>query len=340
MLKRFMLFLVIFLFASCGNYHNEDDIAYQRFSEIHFDLFDTVTIILGYAGSQEAFNDFSTVISGELRRLHQLYDIFNEYPDINNLMTVNNNAGIQAVEVSPEIIELIMLCIDAYNISNGVVNIALGPVTNIWREYIAEGGPSVPSMERLLEAGRLSDISHVMVDQENSTVFLRYEGMSLDVGAIAKGFAMELAVQRAINAGFASFTLSVGGDVRVASEPRRADRDAWGVGIEDGTGGIIDAVFVTDTAVFSSGNYQRYFVVDDIRYHHIIDPRTLTPADNYTAVTVIYPDGAMADILVTAAFILDIDEAKALLEVFGAEAAWVLLDGTVITTEGFALLLR
>ena len=349
MIKRIFVYIYILclcVLTACVYHYNEPEMPaavleneYQRFSEFFLDVFDTVTIVSGYAKTQEEFDYFSKeVIRAELHRLHQLFDIFNEYPEINNMRTINNNAGILPVEVDPVIIEMLKLCIEAYHMTNGVVNIALGPVIDLWRKPMALGAePAVPDMSILLAANKLTNIHDVIIDEEKNTVFLRYEGMLLDVGSIAKGFAVELAAQKAIDAGFDSFILTVGGDVRVASAPRSGARDTWGVGIESpiAAGEMIDAVFVTDTSVFSSGDFQRYFIVDGVRYHHIIDPRTLMPAVNYRSVAVIYPDGGMADVLSTAAFILDIDEAKDILANFGAEAIWVLQDGDIKATDGF-----
>ena len=341
--KRILVIIWACFFTACT--YNETPVddpevyEYQRFSDIFIDVFDTVTIVLGYAKSQEEFQHLSrNIIRTELNHLHQLFDIFNEYPEINNLRTINNNAGLLPVEVDPVIIDLLKLSIEGYHNTGGVVNIALGPVTSIWREAMVSGGEqAVPPMEKLLAAGELTDINNVIIDEENNTVFLRYEGMSLDVGGIAKGFAIELATQKALDAGFESFTLNVGGDVRVAYGPLGGIRDSWGIGIENPleAGEMIDAVFVTHNSVFSSGDYLRYFIVDDVRYHHLIDPRTLKPATRHRSAAVIYPHAGIADILSTAAFILDANEAKALLANFGAEAIWVLPDGDIILTEGF-----
>ena len=341
------IFLCLFFYAGftgCGSEANvQEQSKYQRFSEIYLDLFDTVTIIIGYAQSQEEFNYFSrNIIREELYRLHQLFDIFNEYPGINNMWSVNHNAGIQPVEVDPVIIEMLKFSIEAYNDTRGALNVALGPVLDIWRTYIAAAAdtepsdtrPSVPDMDKLLLANEFTDIGNVIIDEENSTVFLRYEGMSLDVGGIAKGYAIELAAQKAISAGFESFILTVGGDVRAANGPLGGTRDTWSVGVNNPDGGeLIDVIFVNNSSVFSSGDYLRYFMADGVRYHHIIDPYTLMPTVGIRSVTVIHPDGRVADMLTTAAFVLNIEEAKEVLEGFGPEAIWVLEDGAVITTR-------
>jgi thiamine biosynthesis lipoprotein len=190
-------------------------------------------------------------------------------------------------------------------------------------------------MEELLAASELTDINDLIINEEMGTVFLQQENMSLDVGAIAKGFALELASLTAIESGFDSFSLTVGGDVRVAESPP-GDREAWNIGVSNPEGGdVLDIISVTNTSVFSSGNYLRYFVVDDQVFHHIIDPRTLMPATGHKSVSVVYPDGAMADILSLVAFILDTDEAKEFLAGFEAEGIWVVEDGTVTTTPGW-----
>jgi len=311
MIKRLVLcVLLVCVFSAC------DEPRYQRFTRSFFDVFDTVSFITGYARSREEFAYFADgVVRAELERLHRLFDIFNEYPG--NLYTVNMNAGVAPVEVGSDVAALLRLAVEAYYISGGVLNVAIGPVTEIWRAARADG--VVPCMEGLRAAALYTDIGGLVIDAEMGTVFLRHEGMSLDVGAVAKGFAVELAVQAGIAAGFDSFLLSVGGDVRVAAAPRSGGY--WSVGIDcPGGGDFFDVVYVADTAVFSSGDNFRYFEADGQRFHHIIDPRTLMPAVNHRSVTVIYPNGGMADVLSTAAFILAAGEAEALLTRFGADS--------------------
>jgi thiamine biosynthesis lipoprotein len=271
-----------------------------------------------------------------------LFDGFNYVEGVNNIYTINQNAGLQAVQVEPVLLELIKLSKEAYIISDGTVNIALGPVISIWREYAAANGErGIPDYSDLQAVRHLTDISNIIINEEEGSVFLTHEGMVLDVGSIAKGFAIEIAAQKAITAGFASFSLSVGGDIRVAAAPLGGVRDFWSIGVENPeSGGIIDAVFVTDTAIFTSGDYHRYFMVEGERFHHIIDPGSLMPVNKYRSVTVVHPEGGMADILTTAAFLLDIDKGISLLEEFGAKGMWVLHDGEIVRTDGFYLINR
>ncbi|MCL2015966.1 MAG: FAD:protein FMN transferase, partial [Defluviitaleaceae bacterium] len=310
---------------------------YERFNQTFIDLFDTVTIVLGYAQNQAEFDHFANnVIRPELQRLHQLFDIHAEYPGVNNMRTVNNNAGIRPTTVDPIIIELLKLSIDAYEQTQGAVDITLGGVIDVWRDAIANTR-TVPSMADLQAANQIRGVDQIIINEQNSTVYIP-AGMVLDTGGIAKGFAVEHTAQLAESAGFAAFTLSVGGDVRVTAGPRGGNRDVWGVGVQnpENTGEILDAIFITHNSVFSSGDYQRFFEVNGVRYHHIIDPQTLMPARHFRATTIIHPNGAIADILATAAFILDIETAKQVVSNLGAEALWILHDGTIITTDGYS----
>ena len=323
------------LFIACINPNYSDPKVnpndYQRFREVFFDVFDTVTILVAYTNSQEEFDHLSKeIIHKELNRLHQLFDIFNEYEGINNIHTINTNAGISPVEVDSAIIDLLLLSIEAYHLSNGLLNVAIGPVTDIWRLAISQN--VLPTTESLQAANEFTDINSLLIDEEAGTVFLQKEGMSLDVGSIAKGFAIEYVAQMAIAAGFDSFSLTVGGDVRVGSAPKN-QQDTWNIGILNPEGeDLLDVIHATNTSAFSSGDYLRYFIVEGKRFHHIIDPRTLMPANKHRTVTVLYPDAAMADILSLVAFILDTDEAIEFLESFGAEGILMKQDGTIAST--------
>jgi len=126
-------------------------------------------------------------------------------------------------------------------------------------------------------------------------------------------------------------------------------RGKWGVGIKDPDSllgwsedeeNLLDVAFVSDMSVVSSGGYERYYTVDGVDYHHLIDPGTLMPADYYKAVTVITEDSAVADILSTALFIIPPEDSVELAQRLGAEALWVMPDNSIVTTPGIKLMLR
>ena len=293
-------------------------------------LFDTATVLIVYENERE-FRRYSELIYKRLTELDHLYDIYHAYEGLNNLYTVNENAGIAPVTVAPEIIGLLSLAKEGYNLTSGTVNIALGSVLRIWHDY-REDGVALPPMDLLMEAAQLTDIEDLIIDQANSTVFLRKAGMSLDVGACAKAYAVGLVMQEM---GLKSALISAGGNITAIGKPLDG-RTRWSIGIQNpDSQGILDTVYLTDRSVSCSGGYQRFFVVDGQVYCHIIDPATLMPSNRYKQVTVIHEDPYMADLLSTAFFILPRDEGATLAAEMGADVLWVGNDGTLNATEGY-----
>jgi thiamine biosynthesis lipoprotein len=320
---------------------------YRRFSTEFFDTFDTHVSFTAFAKDEAEFKRYANIVYDEMRRLHRLFDIYHSYDGLVNLKTVNEAAG-TALRVNPDIVALLELAKTAYEDTEGAVNIALGPVLAIWRKYreraaADEGSASIPSIAELRAAAVHVSARDILVDRENSTVLLRYPDMRLDVGAVAKGYAVERTVGRVREAGLRSGLINAGGNVAVIGAPLNG-RAAWNIGVrapDSGTGKnaseILDILYLSsDGSVVTSGSDQRYFTAEGRRRHHIIDPATLFPAEGESAaVTVLHPDSAVADILSTAAFILPRDKALALLAKRGAEAIWIMPDGTRFATPGY-----
>ncbi|MDR1558255.1 MAG: FAD:protein FMN transferase [Clostridiales bacterium] len=309
-------------------------------------LFDTHAEIVGYAGSQSEFTKHSQKIYSEMTEYSQLFDIYNNYDGINNLKTVNDNAGIAPVSVDERVIAFLTRCMDNYPTAEYKVNIAMGSVLSIWHEYREHGllNPAeaeLPDMGELEAAALNTDIKNLIIDKEAGTVFLKNKGMSLDVGAAAKGYAIGLTVNEAAAMGMTSALINMGGNIIAVGKPLDGVRERWGVGVQDpelavdGSANILDTIFVNDRAVVSSGDYQRYYIVDNERYNHIIDPKTLMPARKYASVTVIHADSDVADFLSTALFIADESEGRAMCEKNSAEALWVYPGGKVSYTDGY-----
>ena len=163
-------------------------------------------------------------------------------------------------------------------------------------------------------------------------MYLTDSEQSLDVGAVAKGWAAGKAAAQAP----AGMLISVGGNV-CATGPKREDTP-WVVGIADPEGGegYLRTLYDRDKAIVTSGDYQRYFELDGVRYHHIIDPKTLYPAARFRSVTVVCADSGLADALSTALFVLPLEEGKALAAKAGAEAMWLDTQGNLSETAGFS----
>lgn len=333
-----VLLLLAGLFSACGK--TDKDIT--RYEASFLDLFDTQSTIVGYYGDKQEFEEQVNYIYDETKIYHQLFDRYNNYEGINNLKTVNDMAGIEPVQVDQKIIDLLKYSKEIYELTDGKVNIAFGSVLEIWHDYRDMGiynpeDAQVPPMDQLMEASLHSDIDQVIIDEEAGTVFLEDPKMSLDVGAIAKGYAVEQVAQSLVEErGTESLLISLGGNVRAIGYKDHVSTP-WNVGVkDDGTRGILHTMNLLNQSLVTSGNYQRYYVVDGIRYHHIIDPATLMPADHYVSVTILASDSGLADGLSTMAYILPLEEAKAKVEeIDGAEAIFVMKDGTLEYTDGF-----
>ncbi|MCL2343436.1 MAG: FAD:protein FMN transferase [Firmicutes bacterium] len=320
---------------------------YKRYSASWSDLFDTATTMVFYARGETEANKYSTIVYDRMKELDQLYDIYHAYDGLNNLYTVNQNAGIAPVQVSRDLIDLIQIAVAGYALTGGETNIALGPVLSIWHDYRTAGlddpeNAKLPPMADLRAADKLTDIRDVVIDAQNSTVFLTKAGMSLDVGSVGKPYAAELAIKDAVSAGLCSALLSAGGSTTIAvGKPLDGVRDRWGVGIQDpdltvdGNNNIIDTIYFADNTLSCSGGYVRFYTVDGVPYSHIIDPAILMPPTLYKQVAVICNDATQANILSTALFILPYEQGLALIQTAGADACWIFADGHTEMTDGY-----
>lgn len=312
-------------------------------------LFDTVTQIVSYSDSKEEFAEYAELIHDNLEEYHQLYDIYNDYDGINNIKTINDHAGIEPVKVDKRIIDLLVFSKDIYKKTNGKVNIAFGSVLKIWHDYRTEGvedfeNAAVPPIDQLEAAAKHTDIKSVIINEAESTVFLKDSEMRLDVGAIAKGYATEQVCKIAMENGFHSGLISVGGNVRAIGSKGDTDQ-LWNVGIQNPKEEIgqsdLHVVYLTDVSLVTSGIYQRYYMVNGKSYHHIIDPETLFPSEYYAAVTIITENSGMADALSTAVFNMPFEQGNDFIESLkDTEALWVFNDGEMKYSSNFKKLIK
>lgn len=308
----------------------------KRYEGEFLDVFDTMTKIVGYARSEKTFRGQVDYLHQELKEYHQLFDIYHDYKGITNMKTINDNAGIAPVKVDPRILDLLEFSRDIYDQTEGNVNVAFGSVLSIWHQYREEGindpdRAQLPPNDQLQAASKHADIDNMILDRKHQTVYLSDPEMRLDVGAVAKGFAVEAVCRKAQKEqGVTSMLVSVGGNVRAIGY-KDGKKEPWKVGVQnpDDSGKMLKTVGIGDCSMVTSGDYQRYYTVDGKNYNHIIDPKTLMPARYYRSVTISCGDSGLADGLSTAAFLLDYESSKALIQsVKGVSALYVMADGT------------
>ena len=331
------LLLACLLLSGCGASEPET----KQYTATFLTLFDTLTTIKGPAESEAAFAEISREIHDDLLECHRLFDIYNDYEGINNLKTVNDAAGTEPVVVERRIIDLLLDCKAYYAATNGKVNVAMGSVLRLWHEARSDSidNPAnayLPDGNALKEAAKHWDLDAVIIDEAASTVYISDPAVQLDVGAIAKGWATEYAAKNAP----AGMMISVGGNV-CATGPKAKDTP-WVVGVADPAdpNAYLHTLYLSNGSLVTSGDYQRYYVVDGESYHHIIDPDTLYPSRYWSSVTIVCEDSGLADALSTALFLMNREEGQKLLDQYGAEALWVDRDGKLYYSPGFQDLIR
>jgi thiamine biosynthesis lipoprotein len=263
----------------------------------------------------------------EIRRLENLLSAWIETSELSQ---VNRAAGQEPVGVSEETFVLLRRALEVTDYTEGGFNIAIGPAVRLWN--IPEA-PRIPSAMELEIAAQYVDYHNIHLDPTRRTVFLEKPGMKIDVGGIGKGFAAEKAAAVMREAGATGGLVAVAGDFRVFG--RRADGTAWPVGIRHPrtNGKVLALLDSTDEAVSTSGDYERFFIKDGVRYHHILDPETLQPARLCQSVTVIAPDATWTDALATGVFVMGPVKGLALVERLGFGAVIVDAQGGIFISS-------
>ena len=342
-MKKFScVLLTLILAALCCSCSIEA--ADQRFSKDFFDLFDTVSTVTAYDTNEKAFDFHFDQFHKKLEEYHKLYDVYNSYDGIVNLNTLNAKAGEAPVEVDKRIIDLLEYGKEVYDLSSGKTNICFGAVLSIWSDYRQSGidhpeTAALPTMEELEAAAEHTDINDLVIDRENSTVYFADPELQLDVGAIAKGYAVRETCAWAQENLWSSAIISIGGNICTIGCKGNDGETPWIIGIENPdqtAANYLDVIKIINMSAVTSGDYQRYYTVNGKRYCHIIDTQTLMPAEYVSGVTVICADSALGDALSTTLFNMPIEQGLELVEsVQGVEAVWADKDYNKIYSSGF-----
>ena len=322
----------------------------RRYSAYFEDTFDTIITLIGYAEDENAYAQVYAEVYRIFVQYHRLFDAYHTYEGIENLCSVNQKAGKEPVQVDQKLFDFLRWCLDREaEFGSAQVNVAMGAVLQLWHKYRENGlnnpaGASLPPMDQLEAAALHMDVNDVILDPEALTVFFADPGLQLDFGAVAKGYTAQVAADYLAGSSMPSFILNAGGNVCVGH--RKVDSGAlWGIGIQDPDGvtgnDLFDTIFAADKAVVTSGDYQRYYMVDGQRYAHLISPDTLMPAEQFRSVTVVADDSGLCDFLSTYLFIADYETGRALVESLpGVEALWIFRDRSVQYTDAMAGYLR
>ena len=300
-------------------------------SRIFFDYFDTVTYINSYgAETEEEFERTVLLIRSELERYNSLLDAFNSYPGLNNLYTINENAG-KEVEVCPELIDFLEKGKELYGLTGGEMNIMAGSLTGLWRQAGEES--RVPSYKELVSAASHTGIDGLCIDRVRGTVMLTDPLSSADAGATGKGYVCNCIAKLLRELGKSGYVINIGGNLCVIGD-KNGEPFTGGIRNPSDLQSVKIRIKLEDVSCVTSGNYERYYTVDGMKYNHIIDMDTLYPARFFDSVTVIHRDSCFADALSTALFCMSFEDGK---KAAGNEAVlWIFSDGSVEYTDSFA----
>ncbi len=247
---------------------------------------------------------------------------------------INQQAGVEPVQVSDETFEVIKGSIELSERMEGYFDISVAPALELWG--FGEEEFRVPSEDEILEVLDVIDYRLIELDPDDQTVFLPKPNMAIDLGGVAKGYIVDRAAEVLAEFDVHSGMIDGGGDIR-STGPKHDDRP-WRIGVRHPRGTDHFAVIeLTGEAVTTSGDYERYFTENDTRYHHIIDPFTGKPTEGVMSATVVAPDTLSSDVYSTGAFGLGIEKSLELFtELEGVEAILVDHEGNYYLTPGLS----
>ena len=319
---------------------------------VSYTHFNTVSAIYSYGeATEEEFLEYVRIVDETLKYYHKLFDIYYVYAGVKNIANINANAGKMAVEVDRTLIDFLLYCKELFTLTEGKTNVMLGSVLKIWHNAREEANdednenygyldPSrLPDETALAEAAKHTSIDLLVIDEEASTVYISDPLASIDVGAIAKGYVVEILYDKLVEMGADSVALNIGGNLRTIG--KKPGGESWVTGIQnpDKTSdeSIKCRVEIGDSSIVTSGDYERYFFSGENKYHHIIDPATQFPADYFASVSILTRDSGLADALSTALFCMSYEDGLALVEAIGGvDVIWIYKDGTMKHTEGIS----
>ncbi|HKC93022.1 MAG TPA: FAD:protein FMN transferase, partial [Nitrospira sp.] len=276
--------------------------------------------------------DVNEAINAGFEEIKRLEQLLSTWIAESELSRVNAAAGQKPVLVSPETMTVVRRSLQIAELTEGAFNIAVGPAVAAWG---VSAEPRIPTAQELESLKPLMDLHAVHADVLERTIYLEKAGMRIDVGGIGKGYAADQAVMAMKKAGAVAGVVALSGDIKTFG--RLPDGKKFPVGIQHPRkeGALLAEIDLQDEAISTAGDYERFFEKNGIRYHHILDPRTLQPARGCQSVSVIAKEGIWADGLDTGIFVLGADRGMELIEQLDdVEAIIVDQEGKVYISSG------
>lgn len=326
-----LIYMLVISISGCASQKQQKEYTSQQF------LMDTVINIKVYGEDEKQLKKAVESAYMEMSKIASLTDRFPKSNtaayEASDICKVNAEAGKSPVRVSQDVYKMIELSLYYSKISEDAYDITIGPLMDLWG--FSGENPYVPSDAQIKEKLQLVDSSQVILNKEKRTVFLKRPGMSIDLGAVAKGYAAEKAAQVLREAGIKQALINAGGNV--VGIGMKDDKNPWKIGIQDprNSEDIVGTLSLADASAVTSGDYQRNFMENGTMYHHILEPKTGKPARTTWSVTVIAKDSGLADILSTTLFVLGPEKGlKLISKLDDVEAFFVGADKKIYVSPG------
>lgn len=326
-MKRFSILFFISLISAFFIQNVHAEIAVKRYVQLMGSQFD-ITIVA--KDSSEA-NHYIDLVVDEIGRIENL---ISEWKPTSQISEVNRNAGIQEVKVDRDVFDLTKRALYFSEISDGAFDISIAAMDRIWK---FDGSmDTLPSQEAIQNAIRNVGYQNIILDSVNSTIFLTKPGMKIGFGATGKGYAAEKGKELMQNMNVTAGIINASGDLSVwGSQP---NRKVWKIGIKNPfeIQDVADVLKMRKGAVTTSGDYQKFIEIDDVRYAHIIHPKTGMPSQGITSVSVIGDNAEFANGLSTSIIVMGVEKGLEMMLRFPNYAAFIIVnDGTIIQTSNY-----
>jgi thiamine biosynthesis lipoprotein len=243
----------------------------------------------------------SAAVDAALQEIERIENEMSEWKQGTPLSLINQDSGKEAVEVPQELFNVISAAQKISELSNGAFDISWAGMRGLWN--FSRGSERIPRADEIKERLSLVNYKNIQIDSSKKTVFLKIPGMAIGLGAIAKGYAVDKAMQVLVNHGVENAIVKAGGDMRIQGTK---DGRPWDIGIKHPRDRrrLLATLPLSNISLSTSGDYERYFIKDGILYHHIMDPKTGYPARGCQSVTILAPDTMTSDALSTTVFVL------------------------------------
>lgn len=275
-------------------------------------------------------------VNAAIEEIKRIETLISEYIPESVVSEINNKAGISKVKVDIELYNLIERCIKVSNLTEGAFDITWATLSGLWN--FDTNLTQIPDEQEIRKMVAIAGYSNIILNDEDTSVFLKYPGMKIGFGAIGKGYAANQGLQVMMKLNISGGIVIAGGDLMTRGKPLHGEH--WTIGIADpeNPDKALAWLNIDEMAVVTSGNYEKFVIIDGKRYSHIIDPRTGYPVSGLKSVTVICPDAELADALATAIFVMGKEDGHNLVNQLKGIECILIDDGNKIhTSSGLVL---